>query len=116
MKPSYVLGFVIVTLSTSVWAADPTGNFNVLGMGTKSCGDVVSDHQRNDWGKLTNSIWVGGFLTAINAEVHQGFDVAQGTNPAARDLWIFNYCSKNPLDSLYRATAALVVELEARKR
>lgn len=107
---------MIVILSAPAWAADPSGRFNVLSMGAKTCGEVVSDFQKDGVGKLTNSVWVGGYLTAINSEVYSGFDVAKGTDPAARDLWIFNYCSKNPLDSLYRATDALVVELRARAR
>jgi len=116
MKASYVLGFMVFILGTPAWTADSSSNFSILSMGTKTCGEVVSDFQKDDIGKLVNSVWVGGYLTAINSKVYRGFDLAKGTDPAARDLWIFNYCSKNPLDSLYRATDALVVEMKARAR
>lgn len=101
---------------TSALAADSMGNFTVISLGTKTCGQVVSDFEKGDWGKLSNSIWVGGYLTAINSEVFSGADVAKGTDPAARDLWIYNYCKANPLNSLYRATDDLVTELTRRAK
>lgn len=105
-----------VIWQTDALAADAKGNFTVLSMGTKSCGTVVSDYEKDEWPKIVNSVWVGGFLTAINAEVHKGENVAQGTDPAARDLWIYNYCKANPLDTLYRATNELWGELRRRTR
>jgi hypothetical protein len=113
-NPALVLA-CLVSLS-SAFAADSQGKFIVLSLGTKSCGQVVTDFEKNDWGKLTNSVWVGGYLTAINSEVFKGEDVAKGTDPAARDLWVYNYCKSNPLESLYRATDALVSELIRRAR
>ena len=95
-------------------AADNAGHFAVLSNGTKSCGTVVFEHEKDDRGKLTNSIWVGGYLTAINAEVFRGFDISKGTDSDARSLWIYNYCKANPLDSLFDATYALVKELKRR--
>lgn len=101
---------------SSTLAANSQGNFRVLSLGTTSCGQVVADFEKDDWGKLTNSIWVGGFLTAINSKVFKGENVAKGTDPAARDLWVYNYCKSNPLDDLYRATDALLSELTRRAR
>jgi hypothetical protein len=101
---------------TPAFAADPKGNFTVISLGTKTCGQVVADFDKDDWGKLSNSVWVGGYLTAINSEVFVGADVAKGTDPAARDLWIYNYCKTNPLNNLYRATDALVTELSRRAK
>jgi hypothetical protein len=80
-------------------------------MGTKSCGDVVADFKQDGRGKTYNSVWVAGYLTAINEHVSSKSNVAAGTNPEAWDLWIFNYCSANPLDTLQRAASALLLEL-----
>lgn len=116
MKTPYILVWMGIILCSTAGASDSSGKFNVLSMGAKSCGQVVSDFKEDGIGKLANSAWVGGYLTAINAEVYRGFDVARGADPAARDLWIFNFCSKKPLDSLYTATDALVVQLKTRTR
>tara|TARA_R110002049_G_scaffold252663_2_gene427872 strand:+ start:663 stop:1028 length:366 start_codon:yes stop_codon:yes gene_type:complete len=108
--------YLAVSLPFSASAADAEAKFTVLSFGAKSCGVVVSDFEKNEWQKLLNSGWVGGFLTAINAVIDQGGDIAKGTDPAGRDLWIYNYCKANPLHTLYNATDALTIELLSRTR
>ena len=97
-------------------AADKAGKFTVLSMGTKSCGEVVADFKEDSRGKLSNSIWVAGYLTAINERVASRSNIAAGTDPEAWNLWINNYCSANPLESLSSATSALVAELSKRRQ
>jgi len=84
-------------------------------MGTKSCGEVVANFKEDGLGKMNNSIWVAGYLTAINERVSTRSNVAAGTDPEAWNLWINNYCSASPLESLSSAAAALVVELSKRR-
>lgn len=115
VKLAFVLAAISVAMSHAR-AADADGNFTVLSVGTKSCGTIVSDFNKDDWPKLINSVWVGGFITAINSEAHNGKNVAEGIDASARDLWIYNYCKSNPLDSLFRATDALLGELRKRAR
>lgn len=104
---------LLICLSTSslAFAVDAGGKFTVLSLGTNSCGDVVEANKKARTEKLHNSIWVAGYLTAINERVSSKSNIAAGTNPAAWDLWIFNYCSSSPLQNLHDATAALVKEL-----
>lgn len=98
----------------SAWGADETGRLNVLSMGTKTCNQVVEEAGRGGINPLMNSVWVGGYLTALNSEVYAGFDVAAGTDLEMRDRWILDYCARNPAVTLYHATDALSTYLRRR--
>lgn len=111
-----MLLLVVLCTIRAAEAADATGKFTVLSMGTRSCGDVVEAYKRDGEEKFHNSIWVAGYLTAVNKYVSFRSDIATGTNPAAWNLWIFNYCSNNPLDLLHDAASALVMELSKRPK
>ena len=76
----------------------------------------VSDFKEDSRGKLSNSIWIAGYLTAINEQVVSKSNIALGTEPSAWDLWVNNCCMTNPLETLSAATAALVDELSKRRR
>ncbi|MGV8057793.1 MAG: hypothetical protein AB2L12_07210 [Smithellaceae bacterium] len=97
-------------------AVDKSGAFTILSMGTKSCGQVVADFKENSFQKINNSIWVAGYLTAINEHIAVRANIAKGIDPAAWDLWINNYCDANPLESLSSATTVLVTELLKRSK
>ena len=103
-------------LSLPCLAADKSGKFTILSMGTKSCGEVVADFKVDGREKFVNSIWVSGYLSAINEHVVNRSNVAAGTDPEAWNLWIDNFCAANPLETLSSATSSLVVELSKRRR
>ena len=97
-------------------AIEKDGRFTILSMGTKSCGDVVKDFKEDGRGKMDNSIWVAGYLTAINERVAKRSNVASGTDPESWDLWINNYCAARPLETLSSAATSLVAELSKRAK
>lgn len=103
-------------IAVSSDAAEKSGKYTILSMGTKSCGEVVADFKADGRDKLNNSIWVAGYLTAINERVASRSNVAAGTDPEAWSLWIHNYCTANPLESLASAATELVAALSARSR
>ena len=96
--------------------ADKSGRYNIMGQGTVSCGTVVSEFDIDDSGKLAQIAWIQGYLSAINQEVYPGKDVAANTDAESRQLWIYNYCKTNPLDTLHAATRALIREFKLRNR
>ena len=98
----------------SAFAADKTGEFTVLSFGNRSCAQVIADFEEDGNRRLANSTWVAGYLTAINKFVFKGKDISNGTDSDGRMLWIINHCKANPLDTLERATSALVTELRKR--
>jgi hypothetical protein len=99
-----------VSVPFAAHAADAQGRLNVHSMGVKSCDKVVADYDSEAGvAKLLNSVWVAGYLTAINSDVFDGFDVVHGMDAAGRDEWLYRYCRANPGHTLYHAAAAMVV-------
>jgi hypothetical protein len=95
----------------SAVAADKSGTYTIFSMGTKSCGEVVSQFKEDGQEKWNNSVWIAGYLTAINQYVVKQKKIAAGTEPEGWNLWVNNYCAENPLDSLADAANALVKKL-----
>jgi hypothetical protein len=61
--------------------------------------------------------WLLGYITSINAhELTITKDIAEGTNPDGMFLWVDNYCTEHPLDSLARAAASLTGVLRSANR
>lgn len=115
MKRSIAVLLLSGTVAWPCSAVDKNGKFTILSMGTKSCGEYVADFKQDGHAKLSNSVWVAGYLTAINERVASRSNVAAGTDPEAWNLWINNYCVANPLESLSSATSALADELSKRR-
>lgn len=104
------------TLSTDALAADSSGRFTIIGHGSSSCGTVVAAFERNSAEKYVHASWVNGYISAINEQVFNGKDLADGTDVEARSRWLYNYCKERPLEVLHTATQALVTELMRRPR
>ena len=83
-------------------------------VGTISCGDWVQARQQGGLPKDVYSFWVLGFLSGSVIQTNQ--DVLREVNSNAIEIWIDNYCQKNPLDQLAKAADALFEELKARNR
>jgi hypothetical protein len=115
MRRAMLVVLVSALISLPCVAKDVNGHYVVLSMGTKTCGEYVSDFKADERGKLDNSIWVAGFLTAYNIYTKGTKNISRNTDPAAWDLWINNYCERNPLDQVADAAVALVKELKSRQ-
>ena len=88
----------------------------ILGSGNKSCGTWMEARQENGYGTLIYQAWITGYVTAYNNyAVNQDGNVTAGTDVDGLMNWIDNHCRSNPLDSLFKASGALVRELESRK-
>ena len=90
------------------------------GVGTSTCAywkQVRSNDERGP-SSLELQSWVDGFLSGYNIG-SQGIDFIQPSNEpesVAYYEWIDNYCAKNPLDRLIKATMGLKDELTARAK
>jgi hypothetical protein len=89
----------------------------ILGTGNESCGTWLQNRAAQSYAEAAQLSWVGGYVTAFNnyAE-HQSGNVSAGTDVDGVYSWIDAYCQANPLDNLFRASGALIRELERRAR
>ncbi len=108
---------VIACLSNSVpqaRAADTSGKFIVLGVGSESCGKFVQERRQGRDNVYRG--WVTGYLTAINLSTPNTYNILGSTDLDGILLWLENHCGQQPLDSVASATEALVMELMPNRR
>jgi hypothetical protein len=100
---------IVVTLC-ALSAGVEAREAKMLGAGIFSCGRWSAGDSDRKWGDRE---WVLGFLSARNID---GPEFLEQTNAAAVDEWMDNYCRLHPLDHIYAAADALVLELVKRAR
>lgn len=99
--------FLLVLLSGA--PADAADQYVIFGAGSRPCGTWLEVRsQALPEGEVLQS-WVLGYFTGVNANfLTSSSDVTGGLDPDALFSWIDNYCAAHPLDSLARATGALM--------
>jgi hypothetical protein len=101
-----VVPFVmLLALTVQVAAQD----LPVLGQGNLSCTSWTERRAGDAVDAATMIAWALGYMTAYNqygAEPKRDVSGGQHTEELAK--WIDDYCRKNPTDSFYGATAALI--------
>ncbi len=111
----FVLGVVLfAAVCSSALAGDGKGVYTIIGAGTASCGTWLQDHRAMNSNYYSKAAWVAGYITAANNYVATRSDIAHGIDANGLDAWIDNYCLANPLDSVGKASSALVAALLAR--
>jgi hypothetical protein len=110
----FIIAVMLTCMVTPALGADASGNYSVLGHGTKSCGWWTTTRNNGDLQSLDAAIWVGGFITAYNLFTPGVYDITEGTDFEGRNAWIDNYCATNPLDSIADAAAGLMAFLNNR--
>ena len=59
--------------------------------------------------------WIAGFFSAIRAHIPNDKDIFSHIDQEHLKLWILDYCTKHPTDTLIEATKALYEELKQRR-
>ena len=59
--------------------------------------------------------WIAGFLSAIRIHMPNDKDIFSHIDPEHIKLWILDYCTKHPTETLIEATNALYEELKQRR-
>lgn len=114
---SRVLGVAVALLimnphSSHLGAHQPS---MVYGPGTQSCGSWTKAKERSNSEALVMQSWILGYVTGASAVMEAVAKLPIAPTDSAGVLgWTSKYCSDNPLDSLPRAAASLVVELRNR--
>ena len=94
-------------------ADDLWGEWTVVGIGQTTCNDHVSHKQGSSEQYALNLLWMQGFIDGVGYQrfITLGDDRLRPVyEPASMDIWIENYCSKNPPDSLMRAVESFIRE------
>src|SRR5437016_2491205 len=94
---------LIIGWCASASASDETGEYQVMGMGSRSCGWFVSAHDTDEW-RFEIMQWILGYLTAFNVITPNTYSIQGNADTKGLELWISNYCQAHPLESI--ATAA----------
>jgi hypothetical protein len=90
-------------LISSAEAAQP-GYYNLVGMGTISCGTWTA-LRRQGRAQLPEQ-WILGFLSGVGYESGGRSNPLNGVDADAVWAWMDNYCHANPLVSISKASAA----------
>lgn len=101
------LCFGLVLTSCAPFVAEASDGFLVNGAGVVSCGKIL-EHMGREEGSLQIKQWIWGYLSAYN-EFHK--EQVNFPDDASLIAYVRNYCTNKPLDSLLRATKALLSEL-----
>ena len=104
MKTFVVFAMWIAISVTGARAAE------IIGHGTYSCGEWISDHQRQNADALADDAWVAGYLSAFN--VYYDNDPTALNDYGGRTAWMNDYCRSHPLDQIIDATNKLILELK----
>jgi hypothetical protein len=96
---------MLLALTVQVAAQD----LPVLGQGNLSCTSWTERRAGDAVDAATMIAWALGYMTAYNQyRAEPKRDVSGGQHTAELAKWIDDYCRKNPTDSFYGATAALI--------
>jgi len=104
----YALVFIIISVcvSPSLAAEELT---SVYGPSKLSCGKYISEISTNPQAANAYSWWIAGFITGTNLEKGR----AVSTDNLAHEMWLKQYCEKNPLDTFVQAAIELNKELDS---
>ncbi|MCY1558445.1 hypothetical protein D9M68_953820 [compost metagenome] len=88
----------------------------VYGHGSKKCGSFVAAIEEKRAGNGEHvyqfMVWTSGYASAWSAEYK--FDYFKNADTKSLEIWLDNYCQKNPLDTYLMATIKLLGELRDR--
>lgn len=82
--------------------------FTVYGQGALSCGAWLEARKEGGIDESVHNVWIAGYITGVTAS---GDFSLKDSDVDGRANWIDNYCEENPLDYIYDAATALVLEL-----
>jgi len=87
-------------------AADEKGRFRAKGVGSQSCASY-STFDKDD--RLIVETWWAGYVTAVNIERDDTYDVLPNVQPELVNRWLDGYCKDNP-DTLLAVAVYRMIE------
>lgn len=107
---SLVLG---LTAASAARASDAEKRFSIKGVGIAPCSAFIKSYDERSQDALMFAGWLGGYMTAMNQELPETFDLAPWQSVEVLMLLTRDLCGRNPEEKVYRAAGALVRILSA---
>jgi hypothetical protein len=101
-----VLGFAALFPAI---AADQTGNYEIMGPGSKSCGTYNDARKRGS--DASFQFWIAGYITGTNIYLPDTVDITGSTDLPGVMGWLDNWCRENPTRQFANAMNALTTFL-----
>ena len=113
-----ILALLLILIPLKTFAMENDGGYTT---GASNCGEYVSEYKKqqtarsgkihNDFGQTAGQI--AGFISAWNYLSPNGkSNITATTTIEGVELWLNNWCNKNPLDHHYNGLIELMEELE----
>jgi hypothetical protein len=99
---------------TSSEAGDLWGKWTGKGIGNTACNEHVSYKQESSEQYRLNLFWLQGFIDGVGYQrfITLGdYRLSPVYESDSMEIWIENYCSENPLESLFQAVESFIKEL-----
>lgn len=106
MKKIFLI--ILVFLIPKISSGKLSGSFYIYGIGNKSCGSFIKE-QNNEFFQADFRGWLFGYATGLSFML--GEDVLKNKDGPALEIWLKNYCSKNPLNKFSDGVLELIGEL-----
>ena len=116
-----LLLLVLLLVSAGAWGSDKDGYTAVVS--GRSCDEFIELRktlQKPD-ADVTNTAsvmdyshtlgWIAGYLTALNWQTPDTYQMLGNTNFKSAVSWLENYCRENPRNDLSRGMRALTIKL-----
>jgi hypothetical protein len=114
MKPFKNLIYIFFMLSgmlmgSQAVAADANGGYGTVGV--RSCAVFLQEFEAKALGQVAIQAWLAGYITAYNAQTPNTNQILGNSDLLGAELWVKNYCEKNPLKNIANAAESLMIEL-----
>ena len=114
------LGLAIV-LAVMLFAGKADAQMlRILGAGATVCGRWVIDRREDSALAIDEFSWVLGFFTGLNAglpaESSNDHQVGAQLDVDVARVWLDNYCTAHPLDTLYQAANGLYLYAKSQNK
>lgn len=114
MKPLKTLLCVSFMLSgtligSQAVAADASGQSGTVG--AVSCAVFLRELESKSSKSTAYLGWLAGYVTAYNAQTPKTYQILGNSDLFGAELWVKNFCEKNPLQNISLAAAVLMIEL-----
>ena len=108
-KNTFAAGCVALVSSTQCHAYDSSGKYILLGVASESCGEYVGYRRKGEDNAFRG--YITGYLTYVNINIPNTYDIRGGRDMDSLLLWVEKYCTDNPLEQFSDAVVALEQEL-----